>query len=700
MKAKYILLAGLCVSGSLSAQVTPDSTDVFFQHLELNEVIVTGVTGNTKLKNSPAPISVMTAKELRSTAATNLIDAISHEPGVSQLTTGSGISKPVIRGMGYNRIAVIHDGIRQEGQQWGDEHGIEIDAQDVGSVEILKGPASLMYGSDALAGVLIFHSAPILPSGMMSVNLSSEYQTNNGLFDYSLNFAGNKQHFVWNVRYSDKRAHAYKNRYDGYVPNSQFKERSLSAMLGIQKSWGQSLLRLGYYKLTPGIVEGERDPQTGELESPVDNVKTYGKALPFQQVYHYKAVLDNSFNLPDGNLKAIIGYQQNRRQEFEESPDEYGLYFQLHTVNYDIRYLTNEFNGWKINIGMNGMWQRSQNKGEEYLIPAYRLFDFGVFATVSKELKRWTLSGGARFDYRHLHSEQLEDDGVLRFKDFKRNFNGVTGSIGAVFHAADNLDFKLNIARGFRMPNMSELGSNGVHEGTIRYEIGNADLKPEYSLQADLGMNFNSKYVELQVGAFANRIDNYIFAHRIDEQMEEGYMTYRFDQGDARLLGFEASLDIHPVHWIHFGNSYSMVDAIQLHQPKETKYLPYIPAARWNSDLKFELTHHGKVLNNTYVAVGLEHYFRQDHYYMADDTETATPGYTLFNLSAGTDIHIKGKKVAELYLTAENLTNKAYQSHLSRLKYADVNSVTGRRGVFNMGRNVTFKIVIPLNIEH
>lgn len=149
--------------------------------MKLNEVVVTGLTGSQKLKQSPAPISFVSARQLEMQPSTNIIDAIAHQPGVSQITTGSGISKPVIRGLGFNRVVVVNDGVRQEGQQWGDEHGIEIDPASVHSVEILKGPASLMYGSDAMAGVLIFHSAPTLAKGDMRANFSTGYQTNNGL---------------------------------------------------------------------------------------------------------------------------------------------------------------------------------------------------------------------------------------------------------------------------------------------------------------------------------------------------------------------------------------------------------------------------------------------------------------------------------------------------------------------------------------
>ena len=626
----------------------------------------------------------------------------------------------------------MSEGVRQEGQQWGDEHGVEVDGSSVGSVEILKGPASLMYGSDAMAGVVILHPQPTLPQGEMLANVSTEYQTNNGLFAYNLSMAGNQKGFVWNARYSDKMAHAYKNKYDGYVPGSQFRERAGRLMLGLNKAWGHTRLTGTIYHLTPGIIEGERDPETGELVHEEGFTgHSYGKQLPFQQVKHYKLVWDNSLNLATGYLKAIIGYQQNRRQEFEESADESELYFKLHTLTYDLRYVTNEWEGWKLSTGIGGMYQKSGNEGEEYLIPDYRLFDFGIYATASKALgERWTLSGGVRYDHRRLHGDELIEDGDLRFQDFSRHFNGLTGSIGAVCNINDHFNLRLNLARGFRTPNMSELASNGVHEGSIRYELGNQQLKAEYSLQADLGLDFTSRHVSAQLALFANRIDNYIFTHRIPGEIEEGYLTYAYTQGDARLLGFEAGIDLHPVHSLHFSNTFSYVDArLTNHDApltSENKYLPFTPAPRWSSELKWELLHHshstirhhhsdygsalshiashvshavsGLSFNNLYVAAGLDCCLKQSHIYSADDTETVTPGYALLSLSAGTDVQVRGKKIAELYITADNLLNKAYQNHLSRLKYADENVVTGRRGVYNMGRNITFKVVIPIEL--
>ena len=695
MKAAWMLSVLLCLSMAATAQEShlhhhhdhsADSTDVFFRHLKLNELVVTGVTGDTKLKHSTAPITLLSGKQLRQTASTNIVDAIVHQPGMAQITTGGGIAKPVIRGLGYNRIIVMNDGVRQEGQQWGDEHGIEIDGQSVGSVEIIKGPASLMYGSDAMAGVLILKAAPTLAEGEIRADASTEFQTNQGLFGYSLRTAGNLRGFVWDARYSGKLAHAYHNAADGYVPGSQYREQALRLMVGLNRSWGHSHLIASLYHQQPSIIEGERDAETGQLLWTTTNRTTYSLTLPFQHIWHYKVVSDNSLNLPHGWLKAVVGYQQNRRQEYEESADDCEQYFRLHTLTYDVRYLTHETDGWKMAAGLNGMWQQSQNLADEHLIPAYRLLDIGGYATVSKSLKRWTLNGGLRLDHRRLSYHS-------------RRFTGLTGSIGAVWNASDHLNLRLNVARGFRAPNMSELGADGVHEGTQRYELGNADLKAEYSWQADLGIDFTSRYVSAQLSLFANRIEHYTFAKRTDTEVVPGMLTYQYTQGDARLLGFEAAIDLHPIHSIHFENTFSYVDARQLHADASTRYLPLTPAPRWTSELKYELTHHGHaLLDNAYLSLALECNLAQDHYYRADNTETRTPSYTLLSLSAGTDLNIRKRKVAELYLTVSNLLDRAYQPHLSRLKYTDRNSITGRQGVSNMGRNFVMKLVIPITL--
>ncbi|HSH64415.1 MAG TPA: TonB-dependent receptor plug domain-containing protein, partial [Bacteroidia bacterium] len=196
---------------------------------EMNEVVVTGLSQAGERQRTPTPIRVVPKIQLLQNASTNIIDALSKQPGISQITTGAGISKPVIRGLGYNRVVIVNDGIRQEGQQWGDEHGIEIDEFSVNRVEILKGPASLSYGSDAIAGVINMLSAPTVPDGSIIGNVLGNYQTNNGLIGYSANLAGNRSGFIWDLRYSNKMAHDYQNKYDGFVFNSGYREHPILA---------------------------------------------------------------------------------------------------------------------------------------------------------------------------------------------------------------------------------------------------------------------------------------------------------------------------------------------------------------------------------------------------------------------------------------------------------------------------------------
>lgn len=665
MKFKYFIAALLSMGMTAKAQ---DTTDVFSRHLNLQEVVITGLTGDSNLRETPGAVKVLDTKDLQAIAATNAIDALAHEPGISHISTGGGISKPVIRGLGYNRVVVIADGIRQEGQQWGDEHGIEFDGNSANTVEIVKGPASLMYGSDALAGVIIFHPEPVSAKGTFTGGISSEYQSNAGLASYSLYQGGNKGLVNWNVRFSDKYAHAYRNSSDGMVPGTQFRERALTARIGLAPTWGSSKLTMGYYHLTPGMTEGYED---GVLEGPTG----YGVKVPFQQVRHYKAVWDNTISVGRGRIKALAGYQQNRRQEFEESPDEAALDFKLHTLNYDIKYLSALTNGWKFTTGIGGMYQKSENLGEEVLIPEYHFFDMGLFGTATRTIRKFTFSGGLRADMRSLRSLAFEDT----FTGFDRTFKGMTGSLGAVYSPSGNVNIRANIARGFRAPNLSELASNGVHEGTVRYETGDSSLKPEYSLQADWGADYSNEHFSFVAALFYNRIDNYIYAARTGALID-GYHVYRYCAGNARLYGGEASLDIHPIHRLHLGLQYSYVRG-----KSGNNDLPLIPAPRLSAEIKWELFHKGTTFSDGFLAFRVDHHSRQNHFLA--DTETATPSYTLLSLSAGTDIKNRHRRIATITFIADNLTDKLYVDHLSRLKYV---------GLRNPGRNFIIKLEIPI----
>ncbi|MET3875988.1 TonB-dependent receptor [Chitinophaga sp. OAE865] len=704
--------------------------------IEKNEIVITGANLATSARKTPTPISVIRRDYLDDNISTNIIDAIAKVPGVTQLSTGPAISKPFIRGLGYNRVVVVGDGVRQEGQQWGDEHGIEIDDYNVSRIEVLKGPASLIYGSDALAGVVNIVPPAPLPLGKIKGNVEANYQTNNGLMAYHADIAGNNNGFSWGAFVTQKQAHDYKNKYDGYVFNSRFNNTNFGANIGINKQWGYSHLSFSSFNQHLGLVEGDRDSNGDfvklinnngtEEEVPVtgsDN-KSYSMTVPKQQINHQKIVWDNSLYLHNGGrIGLTLGYQLNQRREFGDvlAPSTPELYLHLQTFNYALKYYLPEMNGWQTTVGVNGMQQTNQNKGEEFLIPAYDLFDFGAFAVTSKTFNKLTLTGGVRFDNRSLNSKSLLLDadgkpantGDTKFDAFKRNFNNVSASVGLSYEASDQVVLKLNAARGFRAPNIAELSANGVHEGTIKYEYGNQDLKPEVSTQVDAGVDFNTEHVSLSASLFYNHINNFIFSRKLFNAAgtdsipatdnDEGYAAFKYQQTDANLYGGELMLDIHPhpIDWLHFENTFSYVRATTANSSDSTKYLPNIPAAHWLSELKGRFKNVGKSpLKNAYIGVQMDLNFAQNDVFSAYETETPTSGYTLFNAGLGSDfVNRKNKTLFSLHFAVNNLTDVAYQNHLSRLKYAPINEVTGRSGVYNVGRNFSVKLAIPIDFK-
>lgn len=690
--------------------------------VENNAVIITGVTKASQLKKVPFQVSVIKKEELQQTAATNIIDAITRKAGVSALSTGVSISKPVLRGLGYNRVLTINDGVRQEGQQWGDEHGIEIDEYSVSKIEILKGPASLVYGSDAMAGVLnIITNVPV-PANSVLMNAGANYQSNNRLRSIYGNIAGNKNGFNWNMYGTRKAAADYKNKYDGFVYNSKFNETNFGGYAGYNGSWGFSHLLVSNYHLQAGLVEGERDmegyfikpvPGGAEVRAVNEDFKSITPGIPYQDINHFKIAADNSFKIGRNRLTLNVGWQHNQRKEYGNPDDvkEEGLYFDLKTITYTTQFHVREINGWKPSIGINGMQQNNKNKGLEQLIPDYRLFDFGAYGFVQKDIRKLSISGGARFDTRNIDTEHLLDAGNIKTNAFKKRFSNFSGSLGATYQASKYINLKMNIARGFRAPGIPELASNGTHEGTNRYEYGNTNLRSEISTQVDAGFELSNDHFSLNVAGYLNHFSNFIFYRKL-ESVNSGDSTvdiggelltaFTFDQRRAYLTGFEATLDIHPhpLDWLHLQNTFSLVSGKLKERIEGSGNLPFIPAPRLLTELRGDFKSLHTFLRNCYIKVELDNTFKQSNPFTAYNTETATDAYTLLHAGIGADfVNKKGNTVFHLTIHASNITDVAYQNHLSRLKYTAVNESSGRTGVFNMGRNFSIKLNIPISFN-
>jgi iron complex outermembrane receptor protein len=730
----------------------------FTQHAELkegssklNEVVVTGVSRATELRSNPVPIVVMSKKEIDQNVNNNIIDAIVKGiPGVAAVTTGPNISKPFIRGLGYNRVLTLYDGIRQEGQQWGDEHGIEVDQYGISRAEVIKGPASLTYGSDALAGVI--NLIPYIPNGAdgkLNGDIITDYHTNNGLIGSSLGLSYKKNDWKYAFRATGKMAHNYRNKVDGPVYNSAFREYIASGMVRTDKKWGYTQFAATTYNNQQEIPDGSRDSLTRRFtkqvaEGPDDNIKNrplapqnkltaYSITPLHQHIQHYRIFNKTEIKAGDGIINTALGWQQSVRREYNHptQPKQPGLYVTLNTLNYDVRYSAPFFAGFETAFGVNGIYQTNRSKdATDFPIPDYNLFDIGGFFFAKKTIGKTDISGGIRYDTRHIKwndffvgtnpSNGFEQRVVtinelgarLQFPAFKQIYHGISGSLGFTYNINERMMVKANIARGYRAPNITEIGSNGLDPGAHIVYLGNRSFKPEFSLQQDVGFIAYLKDFDVMAELFNNQLTNYIYQSRLDNEngnpviIVPGNTTYQYQQSKARLYGAEVGFNLHPrgIKWLEFNNSLAYVTGINQNKALiaqsngAAKYLPFIPPLHVRSEAKLKLQGTYGIFTKVYFRAEADSYATQNRFYALNDTETRTPDYTLINAGLGSTLKQKsGKTLCEVFIQADNLFNVAYQSNLNRLKYFEYysSSPNGRSGIYNIGRNVSFKVIVP-----
>lgn len=716
---------------------------------EENEIVITGSSKATSIKRNPIPIVAINKRFLQQNLSTNIIDAIAKVPGISEVTTGPNVSKPFIRGLGFNRILTLYDGVRQEGQQWGDEHGMEVDQNTVDRVEVIKGPASLIYGSDAVAGVINLIPANAPAQGKIVGNILNEYQTNNRLIENSATVAAHTNDITWGGTVTHKMATNYKNKYDGRVYNTGFAETDASVNIGMNKSWGYSHLGFSVFDDLQEIPDGSRDSATRKFTKQItedDNYRpivskkelsSYKISALHQHVQHYRLYTTNSFILGSGRLALNLAFQKSVRREYShpEVPVP-GLYLKLNTYSYDGKYYFHESKGFSVTSGINGMYQDNNvNEGTEFIIPSYRQFDFGPFVYAKKTLGNLEIAGGVRYDVRNFRNDGLYTapdpengfDHVVTGKDtagayhpfsfYKHTFSGGSGSLGLSYKIDEQFSVKVNVGRGYRAPNISEISANGVHPGTGIYQIGNLNFKPEFNWQEDVGVEFNSTHVTVNADIFNNDIQNYIYNQKLlsstgsDSVVVPGNQTFKFVAARASLMGGELSVDIHPHpwDWLHFENSLSVVYGTNKGVRGEgkisdsAKYLPFIPPLHTISELRADIKKIGSFFANAFVKIQFEVYAAQNRAYLENDTETPTAGYQLFGAGVGTDILNKaGKPFLNISFLGNNLFDVAYQSGLNRLKYFEPypGNFTGHNGIYNMGRNFSIRVNIPLRFKN
>ena len=653
--------------------------------IEMEEVIISTPFHQLQSDNV-MKVERATMEELNRTGAINITEGLSQLAGVDNITTGSGIGKPVIRGLSSNRVLVYTQGVRLENQQFGDEHGLGVNSSGIQSVEVIKGPASLLYGSDALGGVLYLNPENYALAGETNLDAKINYYSNTEGFGTNAGFKTSTDNLKFLVRGNYEAHSDYETGDDQRVTNTRFNEWDLKTGLGLKKGIYRGDLRYNLNASRTGI------PEEIGLQSLSKDVLE-----PYQQVQNHVLSLDNKFYFDNSRLDVKLGYLFNDRREFEDHHEheheeheeeheedeeheahgaEAALDTHLETVNYDVKYHFPGMGNFETIVGVQGMFQTNTNLGEEILIPDAFTRDYGILATTHYHREKLDLQAGIRYDNRFIDSQsygEINEEGFI--PEVNRNFNSYNGAFGVKYNFTPTFVTRINFATGFRAPNLAELASNGSHHGTNRYEIGNADLENEQNYQLDLALEYRNEHFEAFTNAYYNSISNYIYLNPTGEFIDEN-PVFQYVQNNAELYGGEAGLHIHPhpLDWLHIESTYELVIGKQ----ENGNYLPLIPAQSVLNTLRFEFGEEFW-LNDSYSFISVKSVFEQDN---TSTFETATGAYSLLNAGLGGSLNLGGTEL-ELSLSGKNLLDKVYTSHLSRLKYD---------GIPNMGRNITLGI--------
>jgi len=625
----------------------------------MDELIVSTVFNKVQSQNV-MKVEHQSVKALQQKGAATLVEGLSTIPGVSQISTGTAIGKPVIRGLSGNRVLVYTQGIRLENQQFGDEHGLGMSDAGVESVEVIKGPASLLYGSDALGGVLYFNPEKFAAPGSFRGNFNQKLFSNTQGSNSSFGIKTSTDHWKFLTRASYATHADYKVPSGDRITNTRFIEKDYKIGIGYSDVHYQTEFRYNYNNLNIGLPEEELEP--ANFRTPL---------YPKQDIDNHMLSWHQKYFFKNSKLEADLGYTYNNRKELEAA-DEVALHMKLKTASYNLKYYLPKTGNLETIIGVQGLHQTNTNNGEELLIPDATTNDIGVLVTSMYEWNRHTFQAGIRYDNRNIKTEThgvFGEEGY--FQAIDKKFESFNTSLGFKTKLHDKLTLRFNMATGFRAPNLAELTSNGVHEGSNRYEIGNANLKNEQNFQTDLNLEYGNAHFEFFVNGFYNHVNNYIFISPNGTTID-GNDVFDYVQDNAALYGGEVGIHFHPhpLDWLHFVSSFETVTG----KKENGAYLPLIPANKFSNTLRTEFE--WQWLKKAYALVNVDYVFNQSN---VSTFETKSLDYTLLNLGFGSTVAF-GKTKFDLSLNANNLLDKSYISHLSRLK---------TDGIPNIGRNIT-----------
>ena len=644
--------------------------------LELQEIIITGDINKSREKVS---VSIETVKKINllKSGKISLAENLSKLPGINSISNGTGNTKPVIRGLSNTNIVFLNNGIKAENFQFSSNHPFIADEFSAKKIEVIKGPASLIYGSDAVGGVINVIKENPANTNTLEAEVNTQYHSNTEGLVANFDIKASGEKWLGGASVTNKNHKDYDDGNNEQVINTRFKELNLSLNLGYRNKLGNFVLYFDYNKPTYGITNQKSISVVNDDSRDINfwNAKLENKLLTSK----------NKFFIGEGILDVNLSYQQNRRQGISDSlntnPDMIFASMDLSTLSYNSKYSIRK-NKSKITLGFNGAF--IENDADDFYgnsnpMPDTKINDFGVFVVDEIDLSdALTLNVGLRYDVRTMKSYPFVSTGLNKH-EIDNDYSSLSGSAGSTYKINNHL-FKLNIASGFRSPNISELTQNGIHQA--RFERGDSNLEAQRNYQLDFNYHFHIDKLVFDVSPFYNKVNNYIYIVQTAEDAPiGGGKIWQYVQNDAILYGGEIAVDYHPLSWLGIHSNYTYTRG----ELNKGGNLTQIPQNRFVAEVKWQNNKLG-VFNNPYFIINFTSFQSQNN---LGQLETYTPGYELFNINLGSKINLINQDF-NWYLSVNNLFNKVYIDHLSALKPLNLNGI---------GRNVVFGLNIPFNTK-
>ncbi len=647
---------------------------------KLDEIVVYGNQQDKRSETSNS-IDVLDSKTMREMGAMNLSDGIAKLPGVNQLSTGAGISKPVIRGLFGNRIQTVLLGMRFDNQQWQDEHGLGLSDVGVDRIEIIKGASSLFYGSEAMGGVLNIINEKAAPLNKTISDFSTQVFSNTYGYAIDAGIRKTTNKTNWGIRIGTESHADYSDGNGTRILNSRFGGTLAKAFLGFKRKHWVSETNYLISQNNFGFLM-----DAYQLYDKQDNRFSRSFERPHHSVLMNMLTSQNTFFLRSSKFKINIGAHINNRQE-QEGSGGISLNMLLQTYSAMFLWIKNFNPSTELSIGSQDQFQSNKNLGSRSIVPDANLGEFSIFAYLKKKAKFLVAEGGLRYDLKNIHtlptnnlnSGSLSNPGS-EVVPVNKTYNTVNGALGISAFDRKRFNLKLNFTTGYRGPNLAELSSNGLHEGSLRYEIGNVNLKIEQNLCADVYVEYYNKWMNLFASAYVNKFLNYIYLQP-DSADYFGFKIYEYVQKDATIQGVEAGIKLHPpgLKMLQLNSSYSGI----VGETKDHEYLPFIPAQKISNELRIQKDQLKK-FKNTFVSLVYIYVFNQNS---PNQFETKTKSYQLVNASIGTELSNEKNKFL-ISLSCNNILNEVYYDHLSRFKYF---------GIYNIGRSINLNLKFQFN---